>query len=60
MGSEVDLVVVLEEVWVETSVEAVVMALEDVGFPAASASQEEEEAVVSDWVVQVTAAMEAA
>lgn len=55
-----DLVVVLEEVWVETSAEAVVMALEDVGFPAASAAKEEEEAVVSDWVVQVTAALQTA
>lgn len=56
----VDLVVVLEENWVETTAEAVVLALEDVGFPAASEAQEEEESVVSDLVVQVTAALEAA
>lgn len=51
---------VLEENWVETTAEVVVLALEDVGFPAASEAQEEEESVVSDLVVQVTAALEAA
>lgn len=49
----------LEENWAEASEDMVVLALE-VDCPPASAVAEEEETVVSDWVVQVAAALEEA
>lgn len=43
----------------ETSEEAVVLALDMVGFPATSVAVVEVETVVLDWVVQVVPALEA-
>lgn len=44
----------------EASEEAVVLALDVLGFPATSVAVVEVEAVVLDWVVQVAPALEAA